>query len=227
MTNFLLAIFVFLLAHVVPPAPPVRSRLIALFGRRTYLFAYSFLSTVLLGWIIVAARHAPMVFVWYPAPWQALVPLVAMPIAFFLVAGGLAADNPASVTLRSRNGRQSAIVAITRHPVLWGFLIWALAHIPPNGDVVSLILFGAMALLALVGMVVLDRRARRRLGEAEWLALEARTSFLPLAAIIAGRARFKPDRAFLLWLLAGVAFYLWFLLQGHRLLIGVDPLAWF
>ncbi|MGV0819119.1 NnrU family protein [Martelella sp. AMO21009] len=227
MTNFLLAIFVFLLAHVVPPAPPVRGRLIALLGRRVYLFAYSFLSTVLLGWIIVAARRAPMVFIWYPAPWQALVPLAAMPIAFFLLAGGLAADNPASVTLRPRNGRQSAIVAITRHPVLWGFLIWALAHVPPNGDVVSLILFGAMTLLALLGMAVLDRRARRRLGEAEWLALKARTSVLPLAAIIAGRAHFRPDRAFLLWTATGFALYLWFLLQGHRLLIGVDPLAWF
>lgn len=227
MTSFFLSILVFLLAHVVPPAPPVRNRLIALFGRRAYLIGYSFLSTVLLGWIIVSARSAPVVYLWYPAPWQALVPVVAMPFAFWLVAAGLAVDNPASVTLRRSNGRQGTIVAITRHPVLWGFLIWALAHVPPNGDLVSLILFGAMALLALSGMAVLDRRARRRLGEAAWQTVLAETSVFPFAALIAGRARFRPDRTFIVWSLAGFAAYFWFLFQGHRMLIGVDPLAWF
>ncbi|MAU21873.1 MAG: NnrU family protein [Martelella sp.] len=228
MTNFLLAIVVFLLAHVIPPAPPVRARLIALLGRPAYLFAYSFLSILLLVWIIVAARSAPMIYLWYPAPWQALVPVIAMPFAFWFIAAGLAAQNRLSITFRRSGaaGAQGKITAITRHPVLIGFLIWSLAHIPPNGDVVSLILFGGMGLLALAGMSVLDRRARRRLGDAEWAIVRAQTSVVPFLALVEGRSRLRADRDFWLWTGVGLAFYTWFLLQGHRLLIGVDPLAW-
>ncbi|WP_180899621.1 NnrU family protein [Martelella soudanensis] len=229
MTNFLLAILAFLLAHVVPPAPPVRVRLIALLGRRVYLTAYSAVSTLLLVWIVVAARSAPSIYLWYPALWQALVPLIAMPFAFWFIAAGLAAQNRISITFR-RSGEaalQGPITAITRHPVLVGFLIWSLAHIPPNGDVVSLILFGGMGLLALAGMPVLDRRARRRLGDAEWVAVRAQTSIVPFLAIVEGRAHFNTDRSFWLWTGLGLALYAWFLLQGHRMLIGVDPLAWF
>ncbi|PRX10038.1 UNVERIFIED_ORG: putative membrane protein [Martelella mediterranea] len=228
MLNFLLAIFAFLLAHVIPPAPPVRARLIALLGRRVYLTLYSFLSTLLLVWIIVAARQAPLIYLWYPVPWQALVPVIAMPFAFWFIGAGLAAQNRFSITFRrsGETGSQGSITAITRHPVLVGFLIWSLAHIPPNGDVVSLILFGGMGLLALVGMPVLDRRTRRRLGDTEWAAVCAQTSVVPFRAILGGRTHLRADGNFWLWSCLGLAGYVWFLLQGHRLLIGVDPLAW-
>ncbi|MCD1635835.1 NnrU family protein [Martelella mediterranea] len=228
MTNFLLAIVAFLLAHVIPPAPPVRARLIALLGRPVYLFAYSFLSILLLVWIIVAARSAPLIYLWYPAPWQALVPVIAMPFAFWFIAAGLAAQNRLSISFRRSGemGSQGSITAITRHPVLVGFLIWSLAHIPPNGDVVSLILFGGTGLLALAGIPVLDRRARRRLSEAEWAIVRAQTSVVPFLALIEGRARLRADRDFWLWTGFGLVLYIWFLLQGHLLLIGVDPMAW-
>jgi uncharacterized membrane protein len=62
MTNFLLAILAFLLAHVVPPAPPLRGRLIALFGRRAYLTIYSLVSTLLLVWISGIPRPGRLLF---------------------------------------------------------------------------------------------------------------------------------------------------------------------
>jgi uncharacterized membrane protein len=37
MAEFLVAIAFFVIAHVVPPVPPVRTRLIAWFGRRQYI----------------------------------------------------------------------------------------------------------------------------------------------------------------------------------------------
>ena len=59
MAEFLGAIAVFLLAHVGPPSRPVRSRLIAWLGRRTYLGCYSLVSLTLMVWIVSAARCGP------------------------------------------------------------------------------------------------------------------------------------------------------------------------
>ncbi len=227
MTEFLAAIALFLLAHVVPPAPPVRARLVATLGRRAYLALYSLLSLALIAWVVRAAMRAPYLPLWEAAPWHALVPLVLMPIAAWLVVAGLWEANPLSVSLQqARDGDAlPPITAVTRHPLLWGLLLWALAHVPPNGDLVSLILFGGMAALAVGGMFVLDRRKRRTIGEQKWRAMAGRSGLVPFAALATGRARLEVGAA-LLWPLAlAAALYLWFLLDGHRRLIGPDPLA--
>ncbi len=227
MAEFLLALLLFLTAHVVPPASPVRQRLIALLGRRGYLLGYSVLSLVLLGWIIIAARDAPFIALWNFAPWQPVIPVVAMPLAFWFVVVGLAEPNPLSISLRRSDPTVplAPIVATTRHPVLWGFLIWAAAHLPPNGDMVSLILFGGMAVLAVAAMPLLDRRARTRLGEERWQALSRGTSILPFLAVVSRKVRIRFSGRFVLHTVVALAAYFWSLLQGHRLLIGPEPLS--
>lgn len=228
MTEFLAAIALFLVAHVIPPAPPVRTRLVDWFGRRAYLFGYSLLSLALLAWIVAAARRAPYLPLWDSAPWQALVPVIVMPLATWLLLAGLAEPNPLSITLRAAGPetKLGPAAIVTRHPVLWAFLLWALSHIPPNGDAVSLILFGGMAMLALGGFIALDRRARRQLGEERWRKLATATSIIPFAAILTGRARLRISASLVVTIATALAAYLWFLLVGHERIIGPDPLAW-
>src|SRR5262249_41683662 len=166
MAEFLIAVGAFLFAHTIPPIPPVRQFLIERLGRRAYLAAYSLLSLGLLAWVIVAARRSPYVPLWQPEPWQAWIPLVVMPFSLWFLIGGLAEPNSLSISLRAAKEEEiGAMARLTRHPVLWGFLLWALSHIPPNGNVVALILFGGMAGLAFGGFWLIDRRAQRRLGE--------------------------------------------------------------
>lgn len=229
MMEFLIAIAFFAVAHVVPPMPTVRTRLIARFGRRTYLVAYSLVSMGLIVWIIAAAEKAPYVGLWNPAPWQALVPIFIMPFAAWLLVAGLIERNPLSISLLTPapDAEPGPAAAVTRHPVLWAFLLWAASHLVPNGNVVAFILFGGMALLALAGFVVLDRRARRRLGDMRWRDLAARTSIIPFAALLTGGARLRVSVQFILSMAVAAAAYAWFLLAGHALLIGPDPLAWF
>jgi uncharacterized membrane protein len=99
-----------------------------------------------------------------------------------------------------------------------------MSHIPPNGTVVAVILFGSMALLSVFGFASLDRKARARLGPDRWQELARQTSIIPFAAAL--RSGGRPD-----WLrlagpaLLGLALYGWFLLRGHIWLIGLDPLA--
>lgn len=115
-------------------------------------------------------------------------------------------------------------MAVTRHPVLWGFLLWALSHVAVNGDVVSVTLFGGLALYAVAGFGLADKRAKSRLGPGRWTALAARTSIMPFTANLAGRARLSLDMPTLAGILVGLALYVAFLAGGHLLLFGVDPL---
>ena len=134
--------------------------------------------------------------------------------------------NPLSITFsrRSFNREKPGIVAITRHPVLWSFGLWAASHIPPNGDLVSLILFGLLAMFAFLGMARMDKKMREKLGDRHWQQLAADTSILPFAAILAGRAKWPMDRAFNLTFLTGILLYALFLLYAHHRLFGVAPL---
>jgi uncharacterized membrane protein len=166
MIEFVVALVVFLAAHVVPPLPPVRSRLIGMLGHRAYIVGYSILSLTLIAWVTAAALRAPFVPLWRAQAWQVFVPVVAMPFAAWFLIGGLAEPNPLSISMRRDEGLGlGPMTAITRHPVLWGFLLWAASHIPPNGNLVAVILFGGIMVFALLGMARSDARARRRLGD--------------------------------------------------------------
>ena len=224
MTEFALALGAFLAAHLIPASPGLRARLVARLGRGVYLALYSILSIMLLAWLVVAAQRADTVALWNPAPWQWWLALALMPWAIFLLVAGLLAPNPLSISFRA-GAEPGAVVAVTRHPVLWGFLIWAATHIPPNGDLVSVILFGGMAAFSVLGFAILDAKARRRLGPEPWSRLSRATSIVPFAAATSGKARLRADRSLILAGTASAALYLWFVLQGHRLLIGRDPLA--
>jgi uncharacterized membrane protein len=224
MTEFLVALAIFVAAHLIPATPRLRAGLIVLLGRSGYLAAFSLLSLLLLGWVVLEAQRADAVWLWDPAPWQWLVPFLAMPVAVFLVVAGLIEPNALSISLRNGT-KPGAIVSVTRHPVLWGFLIWALSHIPPNGTLVALIMFGGMALFSAAGFRLLDRKARRRLGEERWRSLSAGTSVVPFAALVSGRSRPARPRPLILAGVVTLALYGWFVLQGHGLLIGIDPMA--
>ncbi len=43
-----------------------------------------------------------------------------------------------------------------RHPMLWGVLLWSLAHLLVHNDVASIVLFGGLGLWAVVEMAVIN-----------------------------------------------------------------------
>ena len=224
MIAFLLALALFLALHMVPAIPALRARLVAAMGRRTYLIVYSLVSLLTLTWLVHVTLQLDFVPLWDPAPWQAWFPLVLTPIALVLLLAGLISPNPASITLRRPDLGPGAITTVTRHPVLWGFALWAGSHLVPNGDLRSLLLFGALLAFALLGMVITDRRSRRRLG-AQWAEIARTTSVLPFAAILAGHTQLRLDGALALAILTSAALTAWLLLGGHTALFGADPLA--
>jgi uncharacterized membrane protein len=72
--------------------------------------------------------------------------------------------------------------------MFWAFALWGLCHIVVYPQVKNITVAVAIIVLALVGATLQDRK-KARLERDLWPAWEAKTSFLPFAAIANGRAR--------------------------------------
>lgn len=229
MTDFLpLVLFsvLFVAGHFLLSALPVRDRLVALLGGEgSFVPLYATLAFIGLGGMVWSYPRAPVVWLWQGPRALAWVPLVAMPLAFWLLVESLTRKNPGAVYQAERSlaaSRPRGLFAITRHPGLWAFALWAASHLVVNGDVASVIVMGSVLVLALGGAHHIDRRRRVKLG-AGWLDYVRHTSFLPFAALAAGRAHLVP--ADLGWWRPALALALTALaLMLHPRLFGVSPL---
>ena len=185
MTTLVAATIVFLATHFVT-STPLRPVLVAKLGEWPYRGAYSLVAFVTLGWMIWAYASAPYEALWPGLP---LVPLLVMPVAFILIACGYY-RNPtmvgADALLKSEDPARG-IIRITRHPIMWGVMLWAAAHIAARGDVKALVFFGGLLLVAASGTLLMD--ARKSKTNKDWPRFAAATSHIPFVAIAQGRNR--------------------------------------
>lgn len=215
-TEFLFALLVFLLSHVIPVRPPVRPWLIARLGRGVYFAAYSAVSTGVLVWLIVAAARAPYVEVIPPLDVLRWVPLLVMPLVCVLIVGGITVNNPFSfggLGRRAYDPDRPGILALSRHPLLLALMGWSVVHMLANGDLAHVILFGLFALFAGLGMVMIDRRKARDMGPG-WSEMIRNTARFSMVG--AGQVPWQA------WV-GGFGLYALFL-WGHAWVIGVSPL---
>lgn len=224
MQELLLSLTIFILFHLIPAIGPVRLRLISAVGKPGYIVGYSALSIVLLVWVSLAYGRADSDLVWIQQPWMRWVPIITMYFASVLMISALMHPNPLSVGVKAAqfDASQPGVVAVTRHPLIWSFILWAGAHIVPNGDSASLLFFGLFLALGLIGPKSLDSKYRRQLGEKEWLKLSGPTSNIPFLAILQGRARFDWCNMLVVPGLGGLILYS-VLFGAHTLAIGVSP----
>jgi len=226
METLIAAVVLFTGGHFVLSAPPVRRRLIGVLGERGFLGGYSVLMIGLLVWAALAYRTAPYLELW-PAPfWLRVASLPVMAVATILVVAALSTPNPTAVggeRLYMAEDPVPGIFKVTRHPMMWGIALWALAHIATNGDLASVVLFGGLLALALLGPLHMDRRRLADDPDGYGLIL-ARTSYLPFVAIAQGRTHASLDDVAWWRLILGLAVFA-LLLALHRPLIGVYPLG--
>lgn len=170
-----------------------RPALVARLGENGFRVVFSLLSALSLGLMIWTYTLAPKLWLWLPSAQLNAIAVLIMPLAFLLLAAGLRPGNPtmagADLLLRDQLP-VTGITRVTRHPGLWAFVLWAVAHMIANGDLATLLLCTAIGLTALNGMWSIDRKKRRKLGAA-YTEFEARTSIVPFAAIAQGRNEFR------------------------------------
>ena len=225
MDNLLFTIGVFIAFHVIPALPPLRAFLVRVLGLKLYIAFYSVVSIGLLILVGMAYAEADYVQLWDQAYWMRWVPLVLMyPACVFLV-GSLVNANPLSVGVRGDDfdPEKPGIVSVTRHPMIWAFLLWSVAHIVPNGDLASVALFGLFALLSLGGFWSLDAKKRRQLGAEKWVKLAGPTSIVPFYAALRGKTQVHWGVVLCQPTIGGLVLYA-ILMGGHYVIGGVDPL---
>jgi len=210
-SSVLYAALLFILIHVLT-STPLRATIVHAMGERAFQGLFSLLSALVLIWLVVAYGRAPHVPLWASPPWTHWVPIVVMPFACVGQEGRMELHRP-----------PGGILKITRHPLFWSFALWAAAHLLPNGDLASLYLFGAILLLSLVGMPLVDRKKEARFGAA-WGPFALTTSAVPFVAVLQGRATLAAAD-FSLWrVVVGLALYV-ALFAAHPLLFGVPVLS--
>ena len=62
-----------------------------------------------------------------------------------------------SLFLFGAGSAKGVVASKLRHPMLWGMVVWAAAHLLVNGDQASVVLFGGLGLWALAEMVLINR----------------------------------------------------------------------
>src|SRR5437660_10092988 len=184
MTALVVATAAFLLTHFVA-STPLRPKLVAAMGEWPYRGVYSAVAFITFGWMIWAYVHTARQPLW---PGLHMLPVIVVPIAFILIACGYF-RNPTMVgadkLLKSEEPARG-MIRITRHPIMWGLMLWAAAHIVASGERRSLVFFGAFLLVALLGTLALDRRKR---ADPNWPRFARATSHVPFVAIAQGRNR--------------------------------------
>lgn len=187
---------------------PLRAPLVRLAGDKGFQAVYSLVAFATLGWLVVAFRAVgggPMLWDGFASlPWIAAT--VLMLVASVLLVGSfmgnpaLPAPNAAEVAARGPHG----VFHVTRHPMMWSFALWSASHllVSPTPRVIVLAL--AIAVLALVGSHLQDRKKQALMGHA-WADWEAKTSYWPRPGGLAKAGAMPWLGGMALWLVASWA----------------------
>jgi uncharacterized membrane protein len=187
---------------------PLRVRLVGQLGEAGFSLFYSLVSFATLGAMIWTYGDAEPFPFWTAPDWAWFAGSVLMLIACILLVGSLirnpAFPHPGAAKLAAKPA--TGVYAITRHPMNWSFILWALAHIGVYGSPRNLIVASGILVLAVAGSIGQDRKKRALLPD--WSGWESRTSFVPFGALLAGRAKWSAAFPGWIALVGGAALWL-------------------
>jgi uncharacterized membrane protein len=215
----------FLAIHIVP-ATPLRRTAVAAMGNGAYMGVFSVLSLVLIFlWVRAFNATGYDAALWGYPFWWPWVQAVILLFAAILAVAGLSSPNPTLPNkgqLLDRPGVGTGIFSVTRHPLMWAFGLWGIAHLISQPNWRGFWFFGLFAVTALLGAALQESRKAEEYG-ASWERFAAKTSFVPFVAILQGRAKLSLSE--IGWWRIGLALAVWaVLLHLHTWLFRVSPL---
>jgi len=185
----------FLMSH------PLRAPLVARMGEGPFRGFYSLVAAITFGGMIYFYRvigREPQLWPVSDAYW--IIGTLLMWLGAILFVGSFI-GNPALPGARGPKGPPKGVFAITRHPMMWGFALWAIVHLLVVATPKALVFDSAIILLALAGAAMQDRKKEKLLGD-RWHDWTAQTGFLPFTRGLASPGLFAFAGGTLLLLLA-------------------------
>jgi uncharacterized membrane protein len=182
---------------------PLRASLVRRFGEGGFLGLYSLVAAACLAWMVMAFRAAPAADLGGAtgeAGWIVSTVLTLPALVLFL--GSLwknpALPNPGAAKLVT--GTPRGVFAVTRHPMMWGFALWALSHLVLWWSWRTMIVASAILVLGLLGAHFQDRKKAALMGSA-WTEWEAKTTYWPRWGRLIGAGAVLWLAAIAVWLL--------------------------
>lgn len=138
MTFLIIGVALFCGIHLFPTATNLRRVLITRFGENLYSGLFSLIVLVGIVFMVIGYPRVELSQIYIPPAWGRTVTAILMLPSLILFAAANMLGN---------------VKRFTRHPMLWGLVLWAIGHLFANGDQASLILFGGLAVYGLLAML--------------------------------------------------------------------------
>lgn len=181
MTFLITGLIIFFAIHLLPTFPALRSSCVARLSLLPYKGVFALVSLAGFSLILIGKGQASFIEVWQPPAFLAmLTKLLMLPAMVLLVAAYV----PSNIKNR------------IRHPMMAAVKLWALAHLLSNGDLASILLFGAFLCYGVISVISSNRRT-------EATAPVVRPTYMDVLVLIIGGAAY-----------AGIGLY-------HQQLFGV------
>lgn len=204
----------FVLSH------PLRSTVVRLAGDIGFQAIYSLVALASFVWMVMAFRAvgpggSPLWNGQSEAIWAlaSLITLVAAVLLAGSFLGNPALSGPRAAALAAKE--PAGVFRVTRHPMMWSFALWALAHVLVSPTPRQLVLAGAVAFLALAGSHMQDRKKAVLMGAA-WSGWAAKTAYWPKLGGLAAAGLVPWLGGIALWLAAS-----WAHLGGNGMVAGI------
>lgn len=149
MTTLIIGIVIFFGLHLMP-LTPLRDTAIGRLGTGCYKIAFSVASLIALAvlvWGYAQTRYGPAAaeIVYWPPEWARHVTMLLVLLAFI------------SLAIYLHKGRLRVWL---RHPLSIAVALWATGHLIANGDLGSVLFFGAFLAYALIDIAVQSARGK-------------------------------------------------------------------
>jgi uncharacterized membrane protein len=161
---------------------PLRAPMVRLLGDGGFMIAYSLVSAATMAWMyfafVATPAGAPLWGGYGDGVWIAASIITLLALVLF--AGSLIGNPalPAPGAEKAALQAPSGVFKVTRHPMMWGFGLWAFAHLIAAPTLRTVVVALAIGVLALIGARLQDRKKELLMGDA-WRQWEANTSYWP------------------------------------------------
>jgi uncharacterized membrane protein len=144
MSKLTLGVFLWSFTHLIPASfSGLRKGLVARLGENGYKGVFTLLMVLAIYLVISGWKATVPETVYIPPFWGRHVTALLVLAGFVLFFAPYPANN---------------IRRTLRHPQLTGVACWGIGHLLANGEGRSIVLFGGLALWAIIEMVVINRR---------------------------------------------------------------------